>query len=106
MKTKDVYELSPYELKEKLSEIGIELTTDQYMNIRERNRTFLYAKRKSWKNKTSMLFRTTLPLYVIWFLIMVLIVQPIKWICTGDYYFDTKNPVYLFTISWSSKLGM
>jgi hypothetical protein len=105
MKTEYLDELYPYQLREKLSNMGVELTDDQYRILADSGRTFLYAHRIG-KRKGSVIYRITYPLFLVWNLFVTLIIQPIKWILTGDFYFNTDNKLYKFTIKWGRKIGL
>lgn len=45
MKTEYLDELFPHELKKELSNLGVNLTDDQYRILLDQGRTFLYAQR-------------------------------------------------------------
>lgn len=105
MKTEYLDELFPHELKKNLSNLGVNLTDDQYRILLDQGRTFLYAQRIR-KRKGSLVYRITYPLFFIWNLFVTFIIQPIKWIFTGDFYFSMDNKLYKFTIEWGRKIGL
>lgn len=73
MKTEYLDELYPYQLREKLSNLGVELTDDQYRILSNSGRTFLYAHRTG-KRKGSVIYRITYPLFLVWNLFVTLII--------------------------------
>lgn len=103
MYTKYLDEISAEKLIENLQRLGVELSEDQKRQLCYNDRTFLYAFKEE-KKKNSILYRITIPLYWLWMLIVCLIIQPIKWIFTGSLFFDTRNPIYKFTICWRRKI--
>lgn len=106
MKTKYLDELLPFQLKNELSKLGVELTDEQYRILLNRGRTFLYAHREKKKNSGSVLYRISYPFFIVWSVLVGFIIQPIKWVLTGDIYFKTDNPIYKFTIKWERKIGL
>lgn len=106
MKTEYLDELYPNQLKERLSRIGVELTEDQYRALLHNERTFLYAPRERKKEKTSILYRVSILVFFLWALFVRFIIQPVKWIITGDEFFKMDNPIYRFTVKWGRKIGL
>lgn len=106
MKTEHLDELYPSQLKEKLSLLGVELTEDQYRILLGRERTFLYAARKKEKEKANILYRISILIFFIWVVFVRFIIQPLKWLITGDEYLGFDNPIYKFTIKWGRKIGL
>lgn len=104
MKTEYLDELYPHQLKKELSQLGVELTEEQYRTLLYRGRTFLYSQRDK-RSKGKIIYRVTYPLYLIWNLLLTFVVQPVKWVMTGNFYFDMNNPVYKFTVKWGRKIG-
>lgn len=105
MKTEHLDELRPYQLRKELSNLGVELTNDQYSILSNCGRTFLYTHRIKEK-KSKAIYRITYPFFLIWNVLITFIVQPLKWLCTGNFYFSTDNKLYKFTINWSRKIGL
>ena len=93
------------ELIERLRRLGVELTEEQRMSLYDSNRTFLYAQRKKEKDKANILYRMSILFYLLWVVLLRLVVQPLKWLITGDEYLNMNNPIYKFTIKWGRKLG-
>lgn len=106
MKTEHLDELRPYQLKEKLLQLGVELTQEQYKKIVYCGRTFLYAPRYKKKDKTNILYRMTILPYIVWSVFVGIIIQPIKWLFTGSFYFNLNNRIYKFTVEWESRIGL
>lgn len=106
MRTKYLDELYPHQLRKELSNLGVELTDEQYRILLNRDRTFLYAHREKKKDNGSVLYRISYPLFIIWCALVGFIIQPIKWVFTGNIYFDTNNPIYKFTINWERNIGL
>lgn len=108
MRTEYLDELYPYELKKELSNLGVELTDEQYRILSNRGRTYLYASRTRHKDKKASdgLFRLTIIFYFIWTVFLSFVIQPIKWLITGNVYFSTESWVYKFTIKWMRKVGL
>ena len=106
MKTEYIDELNPDQLKEALSRIGVELTEDQYRTLLYNERTFLYAQREKKKEKTSVFYRLSILVFLLWALFVRFIIQPVKWIITGDEFFKMDNPIYRFTVKWGRKIGL
>lgn len=105
MKTEYLDELTPTRLKEELYLLGVDLTDDQYRILLNRGRTFLYSHRVK-RIRGNVLYRISYPLFFLWNLLLTLIVQPAKWVFTGNFYFKTDNPIYKITISWGRKIGI
>ena len=105
MKTEYLDELYPHQLKKQLSQLGVELTEDQYRILVNRGRTFLYAPRDRKKSKSNILYRMTILFYIIWAVFVRLVIQPIKWLFTGTEYFIMYSPIYKFTVGWGRKIG-
>lgn len=105
MKTEYLDELYPHQLKKELSNLGVELTDEQYRILSNRGRTFLYASREK-RIKGNVLYRISYPLFFIWNIFVTLVIQPIKWLFTGDFYLNTDNPIYKFTVKWGRKIGL
>ncbi len=106
MKTEYLDELTPTQLKKELSQLGVELTEDQYRILLYRDRTSLYAQRIKKKDKANVLYRMSILIYFIWVVFVRFVIQPIKWLITGDEYFSMDNPIYKFTIKWGRKIGI
>lgn len=105
MKTEYLDELYPAQLKKKLSQLGVELTDDQYRILSNRFRTYLYAPRERKKDSTNILYRMTILFYILWLIFVRIVIQPIKWLFTGTEYFSMDNPIYKFTVGWGRKIG-
>lgn len=105
MKTEYLDELYPHQLRKELSNLGVELTDEQYRILLNRGRTFLYASREK-RIKGSVIYRLTYPLFFVWNILVTLIVQPIKWVFTGDFYFRTDSSIYKFTVEWERRMGL
>nr|CDL66710.1 unnamed protein product [uncultured bacterium] len=108
MKTEDVNEITGYELKEYLEkEFGLELTASQKLTLYD-TRTRLYRRRHTdYLRKygyAKFLCRITLPLYFIVSILCNFIIMPIKYMITGNYYFDTKTKVHKFMVAWYDNL--
>lgn len=105
MKTEHLDELYPHQLKEKLAQLGIELTYEQKRMLYNHDRTFLYAPRKKIKDKANILYRISILIFFVWAMFVRLVIQPIKWVITGDECFNMDNPIYKFTVKWGRKIG-
>lgn len=105
MKTEYLDELYPHQLRKQLSNLGVELTDEQYRVLLNRGRTFLYASRDN-RIKGSVTCRLTYPLFFVWNILITLIAQPVKWIFTGKFYFKTDNYIYKITVNWGRKIGL
>lgn len=106
MKTEYLDELYPFQLKEKLLQLGVELTDDQYRTLVNRGRTFLYAPRKRKGNRANVIYRLSIIFYILWTIFVGLVIQPLQWLFTGSIYFSMDNPIYMFTIKWRNKIGL
>lgn len=105
MKTEYLDELYPRELIEKLSQLGVELTEDQRRILINSGRTWLYTYRKK-RVKGTLLYRLSYPMYLVWNIFLTFFIQPIKWVFTGNIYFNADNKVYKFTVKWGRKIGL
>lgn len=105
MKTEYLDELYPHQLRKQLSQLGVELTEDQYRILFNRGRTFLYAPRDRKNSKSNILYRMTILFYIIWAVFVRLVIQPIKWLFTGTESFSMDSPIYKFTVGWGRKIG-
>lgn len=56
-------------------------------------------------SKPNPIFRLTIPFYIILFVLMV-IWMPLKWLVTGNWYYDTNGTIYLLFKKWQEKLGL
>lgn len=106
MKTEYIDELSSSELKEHLSRLDVELTEDQYRLLLMHDRTFLYAQRKKKNDTPNFFYRLSILIYFVWAVFVRFIIQPVKWLVTGNEYFDMDDPIYKFTLKWGRKLGL
>lgn len=106
MKTEYLDELTPTQLKEKLYLLGVKLSDDQYRTLLNRGRTFIYAPRKKKTDNANILYRLSILVFFCWAVFIRFIIQPIKWLFTGNEYFSMDNPIYKFTIKWGRKIGL
>lgn len=56
------------------------------------------------KRNENGLWRLTYPLFFIAVLLSSFLVQPIKWLITGSYYFSARTKVFKFMDKWEKKL--
>ena len=106
MKIKDLDELYPYQLRDKLHKLGVELTPEQTNKLLNCDRTYIYAPHEKKEEKTTLLYRISILILLFWALFVRYIIQPVKWLLTGNEYFDTDNPIYKFTVKWGRKIGL
>lgn len=78
---------------------------------KEKLRTFdsfypYYIFKDKPKIKTTLLWRLTIPFYVIYCLIFGIIISPIKYIITGNRYESHNSISYKIYNKWSSKINL
>lgn len=56
------------------------------------------------KKNENGLWRLTYPLFFITMLLSSIIIQPIKWLITGKYYFSSRTKIFRVLDKWEKKL--
>lgn len=61
----------------------------------------------SWRerrNSTNPLWRLTFPFWVLYVMLAIIVVLPLKWLLTGKFYFSENNPLTRFNMAWYNKI--
>lgn len=97
-------ELKLYEVKQILDDY-IGLTDDQRLKLRQIDRLpFSFVKYQK-PEPVKPIWRLTILFYWVFVLILLLLL-PIKWILTGNRYYPEKSWQYRLYIFWTKKLGL
>lgn len=83
--------------------VGIEHDSDKYHKIDEFLSDYSIIERGD-KKKYSFLWRLSIPILFIIYVISMVIVMPFKYIITGNYYWTVENKFIKFIENWNSKL--
>lgn len=81
------------------------LTYDQQKEITKFFDTGEYYLVETYEKKNENgLWRFTLPFFFLLTLFSCLIIQPLKWVFTGSYYFSARTKIYKFMDTWQKRL--
>ncbi len=106
MKFSRLKRVDTFEVEQWLKE-NLDLTDSQYRRMSDDERIrfsgFIFYKRKPIK-KYNILWRLTAPVFLLYCLLMIIIVVPLKWIITGNRYLSQKF-LDSFHYRWEEKFG-
>ncbi len=92
-----------YTIASDIRKVKLGLTQEQDSKLENILDNYLILRYAKKENKRSPLIRFTIPFYPIAWLLTVLILSPIKWMVTGDYYWKYDSTVVRFLESWWKK---
>ena len=96
--------LSTYEVKKVLDDY-IGLTDEQKTKLTYIDRFPFTIIKYEVPSSVNTIWRITILFYLL-FMLITLLVMPIKWMLTGDRYFSNKSWHYKVYIYWSKKLRL
>lgn len=56
------------------------------------------------KKKGNLLWRSTIPLWAIYWLLLLIVAAPINWMMTGHFKLQNNTKLFNFTMAWHNKV--